>query len=468
MDLTGIFKEGSLDRMDKVRDGSVFETGTMDFSFGTDAQQPVAKKAGDNDAVLLSHVHGLLCRGVVGSDLVAQIRKDMPSLSKKAWQRVSTDNGLVGTVLADCSAVNSTNELATLTAGSRFKRMAQFAVRCECGCTKRISSTEKQVMTGNALDDAFHSPVENTTNIAFCKKLNLPVLSTPREYTVAHATPVLEELIRAGLLTVKEAKTLLVQEKMPLLAVKRAFLLAVEQHKQAGKDKYAAPVDNKEFQITTVGMTAVVGKKAQAGIDVDPSMSAITAEVNAPTKKVGKVQIGDAESKNLQVSVDAGAKKALNVNMGRAESKQLQVSVNANTAKAQLSVNPTASSTVIIDDNKAKASLHIEATANTTVELSKKAKKQRAVEIARDHDDFELGLCDLPNDMLDVDADPANLELELEQSMLRPELEVDREENIDTEWYGGVGEDPIDIPVTDFETLDVDGSGSFDFDEKNG
>jgi len=310
-DISAFINEGSLNELKALNEQDVYDVGNMDFDIEDtlgvdwDKEKQASETEPLDDLSKVADKH--MISGLMGADLFAQLADTVARSadSKGSMADVRGRNGLIGTVLLDCSRLESADEYRKLSHNSPFKRFVRFAINCSCECSG--TETTSEMPSGdvvNPIDSILAATQVADETTRFCKKLNLPVLAKLNDYTTDDAVEVLKELVKLGHLTTNEAKYLLIKASTPLMATKKAFLYVVNQKNREDKEKYSGKVDVNDYILEA--------SKVVNELDKVPSSIEVT-DVKEPV--VEGVELGENKTvspvafKTEEMLVDAGKLK---------------------------------------------------------------------------------------------------------------------------------------------------------------
>ena len=238
-------------------------------------------------------------------------------LDKDALGKVAAWNGLLGTVLVDCSAFKSATEYRQFVAQSPYKGLLQYAVHCRCGCTMPVERKSTAEVILDPIDAALAASNPTIDQVPFCKKLGLPVLANPDSYSGNDAITAVQTAVSRGLLDTKLGKTYIRQAAAsgkPLAWVRQLFRsLSAHMGEVDENQCLASPVVGKAMQPSELMVKITAAKKdAEVSTGQDKPVS-LVAEPNHESLQVVSRQ--DAAA-NIHLS---GVQKAMNINPQQAK-----------------------------------------------------------------------------------------------------------------------------------------------------
>ena len=248
MNLSSMIDEGSFKdaRLDET---STFDPGTMPADIETqmeiqnsDLPSKVKDEAAQSRPLKLK-ISRLFMEGNDKKIVASVVKSKFINIPSNFNKLLDESNGLVGTVLVDCSALASSEDYAALK--SKFRMFHKFAFKCSCPQCEREASTQEIISSGN-IDSFFGSKVEKKASVKLCRKTGLPVLENPSLFTASDAADTAKLLVANKLAKASDIKGFLTQEK-PLMAVKKMFAGIFSGERKAEAAKYTATVSNSEF-----------------------------------------------------------------------------------------------------------------------------------------------------------------------------------------------------------------------------
>ena len=441
MNLDSILKEGNLSDIEWLDESTTFNPSNMDLSSEEQMKLQWDRdlKPENKEKLVKRKVNELLNSGAFGRDVISSVRKvfakqNVPSGIKKY---VRARSGAVGTVLVDCSVFDDNKDYLKTKKASQYKSFHQYAINCNCDHKVTSSLQENNISGLGDIDGFMNTEMVEVEGVKVCAKTGLPVLSKMSKYSSKDATDVLAKLVRLDYITVDKEKELLLNNT-PLVAVKKAFNMIVDNAIAEEEAKYAGKIDNTEFAVKESSIVAEVEKEVA------------TTEVSGIQEKDLTVGLEDAmktpkisgiKENGLVAELAMKAKKNVDVKISKKES-------GLDTKQSKLN------GSVDVKISKKESSLDAlkpeEANGNLDVKISKKSKKL----------DFEK-LADLDNEMLNINANPADNKVDLEDAF--ESVDIDNEEYIDEDWFNKEEMDTTAKEKENFEYLDVDESSEFNF-----
>jgi len=175
MDLTNMFKEGSLsktDWLDKVETFNPSNMGLtnkeqMEIQWDKEVEPEVKEK------MIKRRINKLLNEGYFGAEVLESVKKSNIGI------KISTDiakylkarSGIIGTIIVDCSLIKDSNDYVKLRKASSFKNFHQYTINCSCDHKNKNKKAE--VIDNGNFDGLMNSKVKKEANVCFCKKTGL-------------------------------------------------------------------------------------------------------------------------------------------------------------------------------------------------------------------------------------------------------------------------------------------------------
>ena len=234
-----------------------FEAGNMDI----EEEKPVEKK----EAKAYEFADWKVC---VGRDLMAgkhsreiksKFKVNMRVANKEAKidKYLSACDGLVGSVLVDCSVFNK--QFGYDKVSAKLKKYNKYAIHCACG-HEHITSSMKNSADGG-IDGFLNNPDEKITEKkAYCKVSGLPVISSIGEIEPTVLASVVDELVASGDISSTQGKNLKASKNL-LRSIKEVFANEVGAYKV--KKSSTKVEDFERFALQSEELTAETIKKGE-------------------------------------------------------------------------------------------------------------------------------------------------------------------------------------------------------------
>ena len=419
MNIGRILKEGSVGNLEWLDETETFNPSNMGLTNEEEMKIQWDKdlKPENKEKIVKRKVNDLLNEGALGKAVISQIKKAFveENIPKDLNKYIKARNGVVGTVLIDCSVFSDKREYAKVKKASKYKAFNQFAINCKCD--HKVVADSEEVNTNNKgnIDGVLNSETKKAKHIKICSKTGLPVLERMADYSSKNATDVLSKLVKLDYITLNEEKDLLANNSA-LVAVKKAFIKISENSKLIDNSKYDKKIDNSDYVIKKRGMSVAVDKKA----------------------KKQKVQ-GIAE-KPLVINKISKAKELIDVNIDNKEA-----SLDTKNTKAVKPVD------VKISKKEKKLDFKKEEIQPDKLVEVKNANPKLNVELDKTQKQSNINV-DIKRQATDIDiADSIE------------NIDIDNDAFVDGDWFEK-GDMNVDIKNNNnVDELDVDGSSEFNF-----